>query len=336
MNKPCFPFIISSLILLSCQNKKLSTSKNINFIDSALILNTGNVIDSTYKIYTPIKIGTKTNKNNEWTISNDSTLCSNIRLRINIGKNEFNIYMKDTILKNQILYMDSEPVVRNGLLLIRFTCVDKDTIPSKVEWEMGKVSSSINVKYPNMEVKYYLQEPLQKSDSLSENSVNSDCNISPIKGRKEYNPEKRLNTLYLLWNINRMELLEYEKQGNKLGQAIINNLKNNRNNQSLKEIDKMIEKTRENKNNLLDVMPKMDELENLHELMYCYYLHSIDYLIELRKIIDTNEDEKNIFENVKNYIQNTTTDDDKKMSQISNELISIDEKYGLSKIHVQK
>lgn len=180
-------------------------------------------------------------------------------------------------------------------------------------------------------------QPIQAVNALPElNSSNVDCDVHPIRNRKEDYPEKRIVNIYLLWNASKFELTDYEKRGEKLGRDVMKDLKQNDKKKAIDKIDMMIEKTRENKNNLIDVMPKMEELENLHELIYCYYLHSIDNLIQMRDIINTDKDIKTITNNLFSFSKSNETTDNQKWNEIRSELENIDKKYDLSKIKVQK
>lgn len=162
------------------------------------------------------------------------------------------------------------------------------------------------------------------------NALDDGCDVSLLKNRKEYNSDKREASRYILWNLYRIQLLKYEEKSKKLGSNFFGKLNSGQKNLLSKEIDNLIFDLNESKNAIL-MKPKMEELQRLNELMYCYYLFSIENFNELKHIVAMSNNKDTITKNVIRFYKDPKKDDTKKMEAIADEFISIDKKYGLSK-----
>ena len=171
----------------------------------------------------------------------------------------------------------------------------------------------------------------------------TNCDISLFRAsndkqpenRNEKEPVDRLLSIFMLWKLHRIEILDFEKMNKELGRKIKYYTEKNQKENAIKEVDKMSDYIK-NRILLFKGNSKFEEVQRLQKLTYCYYARSLTTYKDVNDIILTTESNKDIIEKIVTYFKKGTVEDNKKILEISSEIVRLDELYDLSNIVIKK
>ncbi len=160
------------------------------------------------------------------------------------------------------------------------------------------------------------------------------CDISLLQSRIEKESEDRLLGIFVLWKYHKLELLQYEKSSEELGQKIRYYLDNNQKTRAVDEVNKMIDKINKSNEAFLN-KTKVSEVERLQELVYCYNLQGLNMYSGLKEILNSSLSKDQTLEKMIDYFKSGTYEDNKQMLAISTELLRLDNLFQLSTIRIK-